>query len=135
LSESCFNRKNSKFDQKTENKSRAHKQLTVYFQMRKYFCRHLHSSLISMVWCRYAQCLYALLTSLKSCLSRMLRVVQKSCSHPFQLISSIRQLLMSPKVHFQSLLFWLSQRIFQKENFSSNKCLQNLSLCTIFSIL
>jgi hypothetical protein len=46
--------KNTKFDQKTvsllcvKTKSGAHKQLTFYFQMRKYFCRHLHSSLISM---------------------------------------------------------------------------------------
>jgi hypothetical protein len=46
--------KNPKFDQKTVSllcvkpKSGAHKQLTFYFQMRKYFCRHLHSSLISM---------------------------------------------------------------------------------------
>jgi hypothetical protein len=31
-----------------KTKSGAHKQLTFYFQMRKYFCRHLHSSLISM---------------------------------------------------------------------------------------
>jgi len=47
---------NTKFDQKTvsllcvKTKSGAHKQLTFYFQMWKYFCRHLHSSLISMVW-------------------------------------------------------------------------------------
>jgi hypothetical protein len=46
--------KNTKFDQKTvsllcvKSKSGAHKQLTFYFQMWKYFCRHLHSSLISM---------------------------------------------------------------------------------------
>jgi len=46
--------KNIKFDQKTvsllcvKTKSRAHKQLTFYFQMWKYFCRHLQSSLISM---------------------------------------------------------------------------------------
>jgi hypothetical protein len=32
-----------------KTKSGAHKQLTFYFQMRKYFCRHLHSSLISMI--------------------------------------------------------------------------------------
>ncbi len=32
-----------------QTKSGAHKQLTFYFQMWKYFCRHLHSSLISMV--------------------------------------------------------------------------------------
>jgi hypothetical protein len=32
-----------------KTKSGAHKQLTFYFQMWKYFCRHLHSSLISMV--------------------------------------------------------------------------------------
>jgi hypothetical protein len=31
-----------------KTKSGAHKQLTFYFQMWKYFCRHLHSSLISM---------------------------------------------------------------------------------------
>jgi DNA mismatch repair ATPase MutS len=31
-----------------KTKSGAHKQLTFYFQMRKYFSRHLHSSLISM---------------------------------------------------------------------------------------
>ncbi len=47
-------KKNTKFDQKTvsllclKTKSGAHKQLTFYFQMWKYFCRHLHSSLISM---------------------------------------------------------------------------------------
>ena len=46
--------KNTKFDQETvsllcvKTKSGAHKQLTFYFQMRKYFCRHLHSSLSSM---------------------------------------------------------------------------------------
>jgi len=56
LSESRFNcKKNTKFDQKTvsllcvKTKSGAHKQLTFYFQMWKYFCRHLHSSLISMI--------------------------------------------------------------------------------------
>jgi hypothetical protein len=32
-----------------KTKSGAHKQLTFYFQMWKYFCRHLHSSLISML--------------------------------------------------------------------------------------
>ncbi len=31
-----------------KSKSGAHKQLTFYFQMWKYFCRHLHSSRISM---------------------------------------------------------------------------------------
>jgi hypothetical protein len=31
-----------------KTKSMAHKQLTFYFQMWKYFCRHLHPSLISM---------------------------------------------------------------------------------------
>ncbi len=31
-----------------KTKSGAHKQLTFYFQMWKNFCRHLHSSLISM---------------------------------------------------------------------------------------
>ena len=31
-----------------KTKSGAHKQLTFYFQIWKYFCRHLHSSLISM---------------------------------------------------------------------------------------
>ncbi len=31
-----------------KTKSGAHKQLTFYFQIRKHFCRHLHSSLISM---------------------------------------------------------------------------------------
>ncbi len=47
--------KNTKFDQKTvsllcvKTKSGAHKQLTFYFQMWKYVCRLLHSSLISMV--------------------------------------------------------------------------------------
>ncbi len=47
--------KNTKFDQKTvsllrvKTKSEAHKQLTFYFQMRKYFFRHLHFSLISMI--------------------------------------------------------------------------------------
>jgi hypothetical protein len=47
--------KNTKFDQKTvsllcvKTKSGAHKQLTFYFQMWKFVCRHLHSSLISMV--------------------------------------------------------------------------------------
>ncbi len=47
--------KNTKCDQKTvsflcvKTKSGAHKQLTFYFQMRIYFCRHLHSSLISML--------------------------------------------------------------------------------------
>jgi hypothetical protein len=46
--------KNTKFDQKTvcllcvKAKSGAHKQLTFYFQMWKYFCWHLHSSLISL---------------------------------------------------------------------------------------
>jgi hypothetical protein len=46
--------KNTKFDQKpvsllcVKTKSGAHKQLTFYFQMRKYFCRYLHSSPISM---------------------------------------------------------------------------------------
>ncbi len=56
MSESCFNcKKNAKFDQKTvsllcvKSESGAHKQLTFYFQMWKYFCRHLHSSLISML--------------------------------------------------------------------------------------
>ncbi len=33
-----------------QSKSEAHKQLTFYFQVRKYFCGHLHSSLISMVY-------------------------------------------------------------------------------------
>jgi hypothetical protein len=48
--------KNTKFDQKTvsllcvKTKRGAHKQLTFYFQMRKYYCRHLHSSLISMLF-------------------------------------------------------------------------------------
>ncbi len=32
-----------------KTKSGVHKQLTFYFQMRKYFCRHLHSCPISMV--------------------------------------------------------------------------------------
>ncbi len=47
--------KSTKFDQKTVSllfvkiKSGAHKQLIFYFQMRKYFCRYLHSSSISMV--------------------------------------------------------------------------------------
>jgi hypothetical protein len=47
-------KKNTKFDQKlfsllcVKTKSGAHKQLTFYFQLWKYFCRHLHSSLISM---------------------------------------------------------------------------------------
>jgi hypothetical protein len=47
--------KSTKFDEKTvsllciKTKSGAHKQLTFYFQKWKYFCRHLHSSLISMV--------------------------------------------------------------------------------------
>jgi hypothetical protein len=57
-SESCFycKKTNTKFDQKTVSllcvkmKSGAHKQLTFLFQLRKYFCRHLHSSLISMVY-------------------------------------------------------------------------------------
>jgi hypothetical protein len=56
MSESYLNcKKNTKFDQKTvsllcvKTKSGAHKQLTFYFQMRKYFCSHLHSRLISMV--------------------------------------------------------------------------------------
>ncbi len=55
MSESCFNCKNTKFDQNTvsllcaKTKSGAHKQLTFYFLIRKYFCRHLHSSLISML--------------------------------------------------------------------------------------
>ncbi len=54
MSESCFNCKKTKFDQKAvsflcvKTKSGAHKQLTFYFQMCKYFCRHRHSSLISM---------------------------------------------------------------------------------------
>ena len=48
--------KNTKFDQEivsllcVKTKSGAHKQLTYQFQMRKHFCRHLHSSLISMVY-------------------------------------------------------------------------------------
>ncbi len=48
-------KKTTKFDQKTvsllcvKTKSGAHKQLTFYFQFRKFFCRHLHSSLISML--------------------------------------------------------------------------------------
>ncbi len=56
MSESCFNcKRNTKFDQKTvsllcvKTKSGAHEQLTFYFQIWKYFCRHLNSSLISMV--------------------------------------------------------------------------------------
>jgi len=32
-----------------KTKSGAHKQVSFYFQMRKYFCRHLHSNLISML--------------------------------------------------------------------------------------
>ncbi len=58
MSESCFNcKKTPNFIKKTvsllcvKTKSWAHKQLTFYFQMRKYFCRHLHSSLISMGCC------------------------------------------------------------------------------------
>ncbi len=56
MSECCFNcKKTTKFNQKTvsllcvKTKSGAHKQLTFYFQMWKYFCRHLHSSLIYRV--------------------------------------------------------------------------------------
>jgi len=55
LSESCFNcKKTPNLIKKTvsllcvKTKNGVHKQLTFYFQMRKYFCRHLHSSLISM---------------------------------------------------------------------------------------
>ncbi len=46
-------KKNSLLCVKT--KSGAHKQLTFYFQMWKYFCRHLHSSLISMVVARIGE--------------------------------------------------------------------------------
>ncbi len=55
LIESCFYFKNTKFDQETvsllcaKTKSGAHKQQTWKFQTRKHFCRHLHSSLISML--------------------------------------------------------------------------------------
>jgi hypothetical protein len=51
----AFIAKNTKFDQETvallcvKTKSGAHKQLAFYFQMRKQFCKHLHSSLISMI--------------------------------------------------------------------------------------
>jgi hypothetical protein len=55
LSESCFNcKKTPNLIKKTvsllcvKTKSGAHKKLTFYFQMWKYFCSHLHSSLISM---------------------------------------------------------------------------------------
>jgi hypothetical protein len=80
LSESCFNCKNAKFDQKTvsllcvKSKSVAHKQLTFYFQMWKYFCRHLHSSLISM-----ASLLFCLGTCLPVCLSACLPVCLSAC--------------------------------------------------------
>ncbi len=53
MSESCFNcKKIPTLIKKTvsllcvKTKIGAHKQLTFYFQMRKYFCRHLHSSLL-----------------------------------------------------------------------------------------
>jgi hypothetical protein len=40
-----------------------HKQLTFYFQMRKYFCQHLHSSLISMVSLSVMKLVYEIYTN------------------------------------------------------------------------
>jgi hypothetical protein len=53
-----------------KTKSGAHKQQTFYFQMWKYFCKHLHSTPISMGFTRkYLACLKKLASDEHSLLS------------------------------------------------------------------
>ena len=97
--------KNTKFDQTTisllciKTKSGAHKQLTYYFQMRKHFCKHLHSSLFSM-----QKSDSSFDSNQKPVDVRLTNFKQARISHSISDVITLMMTSMGPKVRFRQIL-------------------------------